>query len=70
MSFMTLGIMGSCLAPKNALGRIGLAALIFLFLLSGCQTGAVANHSAFNKAGKEDVKFDDKGGARGFLVSQ
>ncbi len=52
---MTLGIMGSCLAPKNALGRIGLAALIFLFLLSGCQTGAVANHSAFNKAGKEDV---------------
>jgi glutamine cyclotransferase len=53
-AFMTLSITMSCLAPKNS--RISLAAVIFLFLLSsGCQTGAVKNHSAVNNAGKESV---------------
>ncbi len=46
----------SCLAPKNAVGRICLLAVVFLFLLSsGCQSGAVANHSAANNAEKDSV---------------
>lgn len=53
---MTLSITVSCSAPKNKVGRIGLFAVIFLFLLSsGCQTGAVANHSSGDKANKHSV---------------
>ncbi len=55
-AFMTVSIKVSCFAPKNTLRRISLVAAIFLFLLcSGCQTGAVANHSAANNANKGSV---------------
>lgn len=43
----------SCLAARNAI------AFIFLFLLSsGCQTGAVANHSSANSADKDSAPND------------
>jgi glutamine cyclotransferase len=46
---MTLSNEVPCLAPKNAARRIGLGAVISLFLLgSACQTGAVANDSTAN----------------------
>ncbi len=45
-----------CLASRNRVRLISLSAVIFLFLLSsGCQTGAVANHSATNNADKDSV---------------
>ena len=45
-----------CLTPKNTLRQITLVAGIFLFLLSsGCQTGAVANHSTDNNPDKGSV---------------
>jgi glutamine cyclotransferase len=56
MLSMTLSITVSCLGPKNKVRRISLVAVIILFLLSsGCQTGAVANHSAANNANKDGV---------------
>jgi glutamine cyclotransferase len=56
MLFMTLSITVSRLAPRNMVRRISLVAVTFLFLLSsGCQTGAVANHSAGNNGFKDSV---------------
>ena len=55
-AFMTSSITVSCLAPKNTVRRISLVTVTFLFLLSsGCQTGAVANHSPGNNKVKENV---------------
>lgn len=53
---MTRSIRISCLESKNIVRRIGLFAVIFLFVLStGCQTGAVANHSSVDNAHKNNV---------------
>ena len=58
MPFMTLSATDSCLVSKNRVGRIGLVATIFLSLLStGCQTGAVANHSATNGARSSALEY-------------
>ena len=53
---MTLSIRVFGLAPKNSVRTIRLAAMIFLVLLSsGCQTGAVANHSSGDNPNKDSV---------------
>lgn len=52
---MTLSVTISCLEPKSIVRRIGLFAVIFLFLSTGCQTGAVANHSSGDSANKNSV---------------
>jgi glutaminyl-peptide cyclotransferase len=53
---MTLNPTVSCLALKNKKRQITLVPVIFLFLVgSGCQTGAVANHSAGNTPFKNNV---------------
>ncbi len=53
---MTLGITVSSLTPGRKVVRKGLVAVFCLFLLSsGCQTGAVANHSSGDNANKNSV---------------
>jgi glutamine cyclotransferase len=54
-AFMTC-VTVSCLAPKNIGKRIALVTVILFFLLSsGCQTGAVANHSATSNADEDSA---------------
>lgn len=55
-AFMTLSIALSCLASKNTVTRISLVPVILLLLVgSGCQTGAVTNHSTGNNADTASV---------------